>query len=214
MSVESQAPESAAPEAATRLDGIRLWFAALFRALFVILLTLVILALLGYAGDVALHRFTRTSHSSSQFSHIYQVEIVVDGDGAVDVTGTPNGSHQITLDETDRSTVFGHPQRTVSVIGGTLFVTVRCPDSYCTADLALTASPDTQVNIRVGNALRLDHATITVRNLNGPVNLSAWPANVTIANSSSLVTGMVAGKLDCGVPAVCIVQVPNSTTGS
>lgn len=209
MSVESQAPETAAPEAAARLDGIRLWFAALFRALVSILVTLAVLALLGYAADVALHRYTRASSSSSQYSHIYEVDVVVDGDGSVNVTGTPSGDHQVTLDENDRSTVFGHPQRAVSVLGGTLFVTVRCPDSFCTADLALTASPDTQVNVRVGNALRLDHAAVTIKNLTGPVNLSAWPANVTIANSSSLVTGMVAGTLECGVPAVCIVQVPN-----
>lgn len=210
MSVESQAPEAVAPEAATRLDGVRMWFAALFRALFIILLTLAILVALGYAADVVLHRTTRTSHSATTYPHIYEVEVIVDGDGSVAVTGSQSTDHQITLDETDRSTIFGHPQRAVSVIGGTLFVAVRCPDSLCTADLALTASPDTHVNIRVGNALRLDHATITVRNLSGPVNLSAWPANVTVTNSSSLVTGMVAGSLQCGEPAVCIVQVPDS----
>lgn len=209
MSVESQAPEAAAPEAAaTKLDGVRLWFAALFRALRIILLTLAILAALGYAGDVALHRITRTSHSSASYTHIYAIEVIVDGDGSVAVTGTASANHTVALDETDRSTVVGHPERAVSVIGGTLFVAVRCPDSLCTADLALTASPDTQVNIRVGNALRIDRATVTVKNLTGPVDLSAWPANVTIANSSSLVTGMVAGSLNCGVPAVCIVQIP------
>lgn len=209
MAVESQAPDPVAPEAASRLDGVRVWFTALFRALFIILLTLVILVALGYAADVALHHTTRASHSTATYPHIYEVDVVVDGDGSVAVTGTPSTDHQITLDETDNSTIFDHPQRAVSVIGGTLFVAVRCPDSLCTADLALTTSPDTHVNIRAGNALRLDHAAITVRNLTGPVNLSAWPANVTIANSSSLVTGMVAGSLDCGVPAVCIVQVPS-----
>ena len=206
MSVESQAPETAAPEAATRRDGIRLWFAALFRAMVIIVLTLGILAALGYAGDVALHRITHTTHSSESYPHIFQIEVIVDGDGSVAVTGTTSADHKVTLDEADTSTVFGHPQRAVSVIGGTLFVAVRCPDSLCTADLALSTSPDTHVNIRVGNALRLGHAAITVKNFSGPVDLSAWPANVSIANSSSLVTGMVAGSLDCGVPAVCIVQ--------
>lgn len=216
MSVEEQAPETAAPEAAVRRAGVRVWFAALFRALFVILLTLAILAALGYAADIALHRVTRSVHTSASYAHIYEVEVIVDGDGSVAVTGTgsANADHRVALDENDRSSIFGNPQRAVSVIGGTLFVAVRCPDSFCTSDLALTASPDTQVNIRVGNALRLDRATVTVRNLNGPVNVSAWPANVTIASSSSLVTGMVAGKLDCGVPAVCIVQVPGPTTSS
>lgn len=208
MSVESQAPETAAPEAATEKSGVRLWFAALFRALFIIVLTLAILAALGYAADVALHRITRTSHSGASYPHIYQVEVIVDGDGSVAVNGTPNADHDVTLNESDTSTVFGHPQRAISVIGGTLFVAVRCPDSLCTADLDLATPPDTHVNIRVGNALRLDHATIAVSNLTGAVDLSAWPANVTVTNSSSLVTGMVAGTLNCGVPAVCIVQIP------
>lgn len=210
MAVESQAPEVEAPEAAAaRRDGIRVWFAALLRAVFIIVLTLAILAALGYATDVALHRITRSSHSSSSYPHVYQVEIIVDGDGSVAVTGTPNTDHEVTLYEDDASTVFGHPQHSVSVIGGTLFVAVRCPDSLCTADLALNAPPDTHVNIRVGNALRLDHAAVTVKGLTGPVELSAWPANVTVSNSSSTVTGMVAGSLNCGVPAVCIVQVPS-----
>lgn len=209
MSVESKAPEAVAPEAETRLAGVRLWFSALFRALLIILLTLAILAALGYAADVALHRITRTSHSSELYPHIYEVQVIVDGDGAVAVTGTSTGEHTVALHETDRSTAFGHPQRAVSVIGGTLFIAVRCPDSLCTADLALNVSPDTHVSIRVGNALRLDDATVTVKNLTGPVDVSAWPADVTIADSSSLVTGMVAGKLTCGEPAVCIVQVPN-----
>lgn len=210
MSVESQAPETAAPEAATRQggSGIRLWFAALFRALLIIVLTLAILAAFGYAADVALHRITRTSHLTSSYPHISRIEVIVDGDGSVAVTGTPNTDHDVTLDEADTSTVFGHPQRAVSVIGGTLFVAVHCPDSLCTADLTLAAPPDTHVDIRVGNALRVDHAAITVKNLTGPVDVDAWPANVTVTGSSSLVTGMVAGSLNCGEPAVCIVQVP------
>lgn len=209
MSVESQAPESAAPEAATeRGGGVRLWFAALFRALFIIVLTLAILAALGYAADVALHRVTRTNHSSATYTHIYEVDIVVDGDGSVAVTGSPSVQREVALDENDKSTIFDHPQRAVSVIAGTLFVSVRCPDSLCTANLSLSTPPDARVNIRMGNALRLGQATVQVSNLTGPVDLSAWPANVTIKSSSSLVTGMVAGSLTCGVPAVCIVQVP------
>ena len=208
MSVESQAPESVAPEAAAERIGVRTWFAALFRALFIIVLTLAILAALGYAGDVVLHRITHTSRSNATYSHIYEVDVVVDGDGSVAVTGSSSGQRDVALDETDQSTFFDHPQRAVSVIAGTLFVSVRCPDSLCTADLALSTPPDTRVNIRVGNALRIDKATVEVSNLSGPVDISAWPANVTVKNSSSLVTGMVAGTVTCGVPAVCIVQVP------
>lgn len=208
MSVESQAPESAAPEAAAGRGGARVWFAALFRALFTIVLTLAILAALGYAADVGLHRITHTSPSNAMYSHIYEVDVVVDGDGSVAVTGSPSAQREVALDETDRSTLFDHPQRAVSVIAGTLFVSVRCPDSLCTANLALSTPPDTRVNIRVGNALRIDQATVEVSNLTGPVDVSAWPANVTVKNSTSLVTGMVAGSVTCGVPAVCIVQVP------
>lgn len=209
MSVESQAPESAAPEAATeRSGGVRLWFAALFRALLIIVLTLAILAALGYAGDVALHRVTHTSRSNATYSQIYEVDVVVDGDGSVAVTGSQSSTREVTVDETDRTTVFDHPQRAVSVIAGTLFVSVRCPDSFCSANLALSTPPDTRVNIRMGNALRLDQATIDISNLTGPVDVSAWPAMVTVKNSSSTVTGMVAGSLTCGVPAVCVVQVP------
>ncbi|MBS2965112.1 hypothetical protein KGA66_18790 [Actinocrinis puniceicyclus] len=208
MSVESQAPEAAAPEAAVERSGVRVWFAALFRALFVIVLTLAVLAALGYAGDIALHRLTHTSRSNATYAHIYEVDIVVDGDASVSVTGTQSSARQVTLDETDKSTVFDSPQRAVSVIAGTLFVSVRCPDSRCTTDLALTTSPDTRVTINAGNAFHLDLARVDVKNLAGPVDLSAWPAKVTVQDSSSLVTGMVAGSLVCNAPAVCIVQVP------
>lgn len=208
MSVESQAPESEALQAATERGGVRLWFAALFRALFIIVVTLAVLAALGYAGDVALHRVTHTSRSSTTYDHIYEVDVVVDGDGSVAVTGSPSAQREVALDETDRSTIFGGAQRAVSVIAGTLFVSVRCPDSLCSANLMLSTPPDTRVNIRVGNALRLDQAKVDISNLTGPVDVSAWPANVTVKNSSSLVTGRVAGSVTCGVPAVCIVQVP------
>ena len=208
MSVESRAPESGAPEAATERGRVRLWFAALFRALFIIVLTLAVLAALGYVADVWLHRVTHTSRSNATYQHIYEVDVVVDGDGSVAVTGSPSTQREVALDETDRSTIFDRPQRAVSVIAGTLFVSVRCPDSLCTANVMLSTPPDTRVNIRVGNALRLDQANVAISNLTGPVDVSAWPANVTVKDSSSLVTGMVAGSLTCGVPAVCIVQVP------
>jgi hypothetical protein len=208
MSVESPAPETAAPEATTEPGGIRLWFAALFRALWIILLTLAILAVLGYTADVVLHRITRTSHVTATYQHIYEIDVVIDGDGSVAVTGTPSATHEVALTETDNSTTFDHPQRAVSVIGGVLTVAVHCPNSFCSASLDLAAAPDTSLEIRIGNAFHLDRADVKVRGLTGPVDLSAWPANVTITGSSSLVTGAVAGSLVCDEPAVCIVQVP------
>jgi hypothetical protein len=155
-----------------------------------------------------LHRVTRTSHSATTYTHIYEIDVVIDGDGSVAITGTPSTTHQVVLTETDSSTMFGHPQRAVSVIGGTLFVSVRCPDAFCAADLGLAATPDTSLKIRIGNAYHLDHANVTVKGLTGAVDLSAWPANVVVTGSASLVTGAVAGSLKCGEPAVCIVQVP------
>jgi len=208
MSVESQAPESAAPEAAVQRSGVRLWFAALFRALWVIILTLAVLAVLGYAADVILHRVTHTSHSSTTYPHIYEVDVVLDGDGSVSVNGATSNTHGVTLAEADNATMFGHPQRAISVIGGTLFISVRCPDSLCTADLNVSAAPDTHVNIHVGNALRLDRADVDVKGMTGLIDVSAWPANVTVTRSTSLVTGDIAGSLTCDAPAVCIVQVP------
>jgi len=119
---------------------VGLWFAALFRALWIILLTLAILAVLGFAADVVLHRVTRGSQSASVYTHIYEVDVVIDGDGSVAITGTSSATHRVNLSESDNSTMFGHPQRAVSVIGGTLFVSVRCPDSYCSSNLVFAAS--------------------------------------------------------------------------
>ncbi len=208
MSVESQAPDAVAPETAVDRSGARLWFATLLRALLIIVLTLAVLAVLGYTGDIALHQVVHTSRSNTTYAHIYEVDIVTDGDGSISVTGTPSNDRQVTLAETDKSTVFDSPQRAVSVIAGTLFVSVRCPDSRCATQLAFTTPPDTRIRISAGNAFRLDRETVDVERLTGPVDLSAWPAEVTVRRSSSLVTGMVAGSLVCDAPAVCIVQVP------
>lgn len=222
MAVEADAPESGAPDDADRTSGMRLWFRALWRSLLAIVVTLAILAVLGFGADVVLHRVTHTSHSNSAYTGISAVELLLDGDGSVSLTGLPkdgngNGSgngtggaaQSVSLVETDTSTVFDHPQRTIDRIGGTLYIAVHCPDSLCSADLGVTVPAATPVTLRVGNALRLDRATVTVSGMSGPIELTAWPAQVTITNSTSTIVGEVAGSIRCKAPSICIVQLIN-----
>jgi hypothetical protein len=209
MAVETGAPESGAPDEADPESGIRLWFRSLLRSLLVILATLAVLAVLGFAADVALHRVVRTSHSSSNYTNISTVEIVLDGDGSVSLTGTPRGAARtsaVGISETDSSTVFDHPDRIIDRIGGMLFISVHCPDSLCSADLAVTVPATVPVTLSVGDALRLDRAKVTVSGMSGPIDLTAWPAEVSIADSTSTVTGEVAGSISCAAPSVCIIQ--------
>jgi hypothetical protein len=211
MAVESEAPETGAPgEAADEASGIRMWFRALLRSLVAIVVTLAVLAVVGFAADVILHRVTHTSHTNDTYDGISAVEIVLDGDGAVSVSGLPkNGSNSaqpVNFTETDSSTMFDHPQRTVDRIGGTLYIAVHCPDSLCSADLGVSVPAATPVTLRVGNGFRLDRATVTVNGMSGPIGLTAWPAKVTVTDSTSIVTGDVAGSISCGAPAICIVQ--------
>lgn len=210
MAVESEAPETGAPGEADEASGIRTWFRALLRSLVAILVTLAVLAAVGFTADVILHRVTHTSHNDETYAGISAVEIVLDGDGAVSVSGLPkNGSasaQPVNFTETDSSTMFDHPQRTVDQIGGTLYIAVHCPDSLCSADLGVSVPAATPVTLHVGNALRLDRATVMINGMSGPIGLTAWPAKVSVSDSSSIVTGNVAGSVSCGAPAVCIVQ--------
>jgi len=224
MAVEADAPESGAPDEADRTSGARLWFRALWRSLIAILVTLAILAVLGFGADVVLHRVTHASHSNSTYQGVSAVEILLDGDGSVSLTGLPkdgkdngngngngaaNSTQPVSLVETDTSTMFDHPQRTIDRIGGTLYIAVRCPDSLCSADLGVTVPAATPVTLRVGNALRLDRATVTVSGMSGPIELTAWPAKVTITDSTSTIVGEVAGSIRCAAPSICIVQLIN-----
>lgn len=210
MAVESGAPEGGAPGEADEASGVRIWFRALLRSLVAIVVTLAVLAAVGFTADVILHRVVHTSHTGESYAGISTVEIVLDGDGAVSVSGLPrNGSNSVppvSLTETDSSTMFDHPQRTVDRIGGTLYIAVHCPDSLCSADLGVSVPAATPVTLRVGNALRLDRATVTINGMSGPISLTAWPAKVSVSNSTSTVTGDVTGSVSCSAPAVCIVQ--------
>jgi hypothetical protein len=215
MAVEADAPESEAPDEADRTSGVGLWFRALWRSLIAIVVTLAILAVLGFGADVVLHRVTHASHSSATYTGVSAVEILLDGDGSVSLTGKPgNGTvaadaQPVSLVETDTSTMFDHPQRTIDRIGGTLYIAVQCPDSLCSADLGVTVPAATPVTLRVGNALRLDRATVTVSGMSGPIEMTAWPAKVTITDSTSTIVGEVAGSIRCAAPSICIVQLIN-----
>jgi hypothetical protein len=210
MAVESEAPETGAPGEADESSGIRLWFRALWRSLIAIVVTLAVLAVIGFTTDVILHRVTHTSHTDATYTGISEVEIVLDGDGAVSVSGLPSGgsnaAQPVDFNETDSSTMFDHPQRTVDRIGGTLYIAVHCPDSLCAANLSVSVPAATPVTLRVGNALRLDRATVTINGMSGPIDLAAWPAKVSVTDSTSTVTGDVAGTLSCSAPSICIVQ--------
>jgi hypothetical protein len=210
MAVQSAAPGAGAPGEADRSSGVRLWFRALTRALIAILVTLSVLALAALAADVVLHRVVRASHSDAMYTGISAIEVVLDGDGAVSVSGTPesgaSNAQTVHLTETDSATMFDHPQRIIDRIGGTLYIAVHCPDSLCSSDLAVSVPATAAITVRAGNALRLDRATVTIAGMSGPVDLTAWPARVSISDSTSTVTGTVAGSLSCTGPSVCAVR--------
>jgi hypothetical protein len=209
MAVESEAPEIEAPgKPGARRGGVGLWFVTLFRSLFNILVTLAVLAAVGLVADVVLHRVTHVSRTSSSYTGIYEIDVVLDGDGSVSVTGSPGGAHTVTLAETDTATIFDHPQRTADVIAGALFVTAHCSDPLCDANLTLTAPPDVTVKVRIGNAFHVDRAALALSGLTGQVDLVAWPARVTIVNSTATVTGQASGPISCGSTAFCQVRIP------
>lgn len=209
MAVESAAPQVAAPtQPAARRGGLGRRLKRSLRALGNVLVTLAVLAVLGGVADVLLHRVTHVSRSGSTYAHIYEIDIVLDGDGAVSVTGVPNGSHAVTLAEADTSTMFDHPQRINDVVAGTLYLTARCPDSLCNANLTVTAAPDVTVKVRMGNALHLNRATLAITGLSGQVDLVAWPAQVVVKDSTSTVTGVVSGPISCTSTAFCEVAMP------
>jgi hypothetical protein len=181
---------------------VRIWFRALFRALAWMLGTLVVLGLIGAGGDVVLHRETHTSHEQSSYQDIYAVNIVLDGDGTVSVNGVPGG-HAARLTESDVATYASSAQRTVSLVGSTLYIVVNCPNSFCSAAIALAVNPGTSLNITDGNAVRDKSAAISINGMNAPVDVMALPANLSVMDSSSTVTGVVFGSLTCRAPANC-----------
>jgi hypothetical protein len=177
----------------------RIWFAALLRSAAVLVLTLAILALLGGATDVVLHETRHTSSNSATFTGIRAVNLVLDGDISLTVLGKAEGGtgaqSTATVDAVNTSTPFDDPIRTTSVIGGTLYLTERCPDSRCTAQLTLLLDANDQVNVVAGNALRIDQAVIDFDGVSGHATVEADPGKLVVTDT--VVTGAVIGQVEC-----------------
>jgi hypothetical protein len=177
----------------------RIWFAALLRSAAVLVLTLAILALLGGATDVVLHETRHTSSNSATFTGIRAVNLVLDGDISLTVLGKAEGGtgaqSTATMDAVNTSTPFDDPIRTTSVIGGTLYLTERCPDSRCTAQLTLLLDANDQVNVVAGNALRIDQAVIDFDGVSGHATVEADPGKLVVTDT--VVTGAVIGQVEC-----------------
>jgi hypothetical protein len=191
----------------------RIWFAALLRSAAVLVLTLAILALLGGATDVVLHETRHTSSNSATFTGIRAVNLVLDGDISLTVLGKAEGGtgaqsgvtagqstvtagqSTATVDAVNTSTPFDDPIRTTSVVGGTLYLTERCPDSRCTAQLTLLLDANDQVNVVAGNALRIDQAVIDFDGVSGHATVEADPGKLVVTDT--VVTGAVIGQVEC-----------------
>ena len=203
-SVGPAGPEGAAAveeDPKARGGRVRIWFAALLRSATALVLTLVILAICGVVADVVLHVTRHTSSSSTTFTGVNAVDVVLDGDVSVSVVGQSNGGLAATLAAVDTSTPFDDPARSTSVIGGTLYVTERCPDSRCTSQLTLTVNTNDQVNIVSGNALRLNDAVIDVSGIVGQTSVQAAPGKLIV--TSTIVTGAVIGVVECDTEVDC-----------
>jgi hypothetical protein len=201
IGAQAQDPETeAGSPPANRPDRIRSWFAALGRALTALVITLVVLGLLGGVTDVVLHEVRHTDTGTSSYQDIDAVVVVLDGDVSLNVVGNASGS-TATLTTADTSTTFDDPVRTVDLIGATLYLTERCPDSQCSAQLNLTVQPSTDVSVVAGNALRLDDAVIDIDGITGQASIIASPAKVFIA--STVASGAVLGTLSCDSNADC-----------
>ena len=185
----------------------RIWFAALLRSAVVLVLTLVVLALIGGVTDVVLHTTRHTSSNSQGFNGIHAVNVVLDGDISLTVAGRPANTgdtadqQTATLNAVDTSTPFDDPVRSTTVIGGTLYLTERCPDSRCTAQLTLTLNAKDDVSVVSGNALRMDQAVIDFNGVSGRATVQAAPAKLIVTNT--VVTGAVLGMIECDTIPDC-----------
>ncbi len=141
-SMAGSTPESPEPGTAASAEDppaglgrrIRIWFVGLFRSATALVVTLLVLAVCGGVADVVLHVTRHTGTNSGELRRRSDaVNVVLDGDVSLNVVGRSNGDTGATLSGVDTSTVFDDPIRSTSVIGGTLYLTERCPDSRCTA---------------------------------------------------------------------------------
>ena len=201
IGAQAQEPDTeAGSAAASRSDRIRAWLGGLGRALTALVITLAVLAVLGTVTDVVLHEVRHTNTSATTYTGVSSVVVVLDGDVSLTVVGKATG-HTATLTATDTSTPFDDPVRSTDVIGATLYLTERCPDSRCSAQLSLTVRPDASVSVVAGNALRMDSAVIDLDGVGGGATIMAAPAKVFITDTTA--SGAVLGTLSCDVAADC-----------
>ena len=185
----------------SRSARIAEWFRALLRSAVALVATLVVLAVLGGVTDVVLHVTRHTSRNTSTYSSIDGVVAVLDGNVSLSVVGQTQGGQGATLTAADTSTPFDDPVRTVEVIGGTLYLTERCPDARCSAQLTLTVPTDDTVAISAGNAVDLEQAVVEFNGIDGQATVMGAPASVVVIHT--IVTGAVFGPLTCDTEVDC-----------
>lgn len=180
---------------------IRAWFKALLRAGLALVITLAVLAVAAGVTDVVLHVTRHTSTYSTSYSGITGVVVVLDGDISLHVAGVAQPGTGATLTAVDTSTPFDDPVRTEDVIGGTLYLTERCPDSRCSVELTLTVNTNDTVNVVAGNGLRLAESVIELDGIDGRTSVIADPAKVVVLHT--MATGAVFGQLECDTAVDC-----------
>jgi hypothetical protein len=180
---------------------IRTWFGALLRSAIALVITLVVLAVAGGITDVVLHVTRHTGTSSTAYKNIDGVVVVLDGDVSLNVVGKAQSDGAATLSSVNTSTPFDDPVQTGDVIGSTLYLTERCPDSRCEAQLTLTVNTDDSVNVVAGNGLRLDESVVELKGIVGQAEVLAGPARVIVINT--IATGAVIGELQCDTVVDC-----------
>jgi hypothetical protein len=193
--------DGSGPGPRRRGGKVRIWFAALLRSATALVLTIVILALCAGVADVVLHVTRHTSSNSARFAGVTAVDVVLDGDVSLNVVGQADGDSTATLATVNTSTPFDGPTRAASVVGGTLYLTERCPDSRCTSQLTLTVNTNDQVDIVAGNALRLSDAVIDIRGIDGQASVQADPGTLIVTNT--IVSGAVIGIVECDTEVDC-----------
>lgn len=180
---------------------IREWFRALLRAGIALVITLAVLAVAGGITDIELHVTRHTSTNSTSYAGIQGVVVVLDGDISLHVVGRAQPGTAATLSAVDTSTPFDDPVRTDDVVGGTLYLTERCPDSRCSVDLTLDVNTNDTVNVVAGNGSRLAESVIELDGIVGAAHVIADPAKVVVVHT--MATGAVLGQLQCDTPVDC-----------
>jgi hypothetical protein len=212
QAAESGSGQEHAGPGARPARGARIaeWFRALLRSAVALVATLAVLSVLGGVTDVVLHVTRHTNRNSTSYSSIDGVVVVLDGNVSLSVVGQTQGGQGATLAAVDTSTPFDDPVRTVEVIGGTLYLTERCPDSRCSAQLTLTVETDDSVSVSAGNADDLNQAVVEFDGIDGQASVVAAPATVVVIHT--IVTGALMGQTRCDTEVDCRdIAMPPST---